>query len=68
MVKWAIAGVEWIYYFTNDWNNGDESGGAYPYNAGKMHPTIYYCYYQSEERRCYCLLSTTEANRLGVTM
>ena len=68
MVKWAIASVEWIYYFTNDWNNGDEGGGAYPYNAGKMHPTIYYCYYQGEERRCYCLLSGTQAKQFGVTM
>ena len=67
MVKWAIASVEWIYYFTNDHNNGDESGGAYPYNAGKMHPTIYYCYYKGEGRRCYCLLSTRQAKKFGVT-
>ena len=48
MVKWAIASVEWIYYHTSDWNSGDQSGGAYPYNAGKMRPTIYYSYHQGE--------------------
>ncbi|KAL9950252.1 hypothetical protein ACROYT_G042727 [Oculina patagonica] len=46
MVKWAIPSLEWIYYFTTDWNNDDQRNGSYPYNAGKMHPTIYYCYYQ----------------------
>ena len=49
MVKWAVASLEWIYYFTNDWENGDQRNGSYPYNAGKMHPTIYYCYYQGKK-------------------
>lgn len=49
MVKWAIPSLEWIYYFTTDWNNDDQRNGSYPYNAGKMHPTIYYCYYQGKK-------------------
>ena len=48
MVKWATASVEWIYYYTSDFANDDQRGGAYPYNAGKEHSTIYYCYYQGE--------------------
>ena len=50
MVKWAIATVEWIYYETEDLSNDDEGVGAYPYKAGKSHPTIYYCYYRGEKR------------------
>ncbi|XP_078352616.1 uncharacterized protein LOC144637424 isoform X2 [Oculina patagonica] len=46
MVKWAMATVEWIYYDTEDWNNGDGVTGAYPHEAGKIHPTIYYCHYR----------------------
>ncbi|XP_068752233.1 uncharacterized protein [Montipora capricornis] len=46
MVKWAVASLEWIYYHTSDWKNQDKSQGAYPYNAEKHHPTIYFCYYQ----------------------
>ena len=49
MVKWAVATLEWIYYYTTDRNNDDQRKGSYPYNAGKMHPTIYYCYYQGKE-------------------
>jgi len=45
MVKWAVTSLEWIYYFTHNKEN-DKRNGSYPYNAGKMHPTIYYCYYQ----------------------
>ncbi len=49
MVKWAVATVEWIYYDTENVSNtdGDQRGGSYPYNSGKKHPTIYYCYYKS---------------------
>lgn len=49
LVKWAVASVEWIYFFTSDWNNGDQWNGSYPYNAGKMHPTVYYCYYRGKK-------------------
>lgn len=49
MVKWAISSVEWIYYDTEENKNADHRGGAYPYNAGIMHPTIYYCYYRGEQ-------------------
>ena len=48
MVKWAITSVEWIHYNTESWRNRDEGRGAYPYNAGETHPTIYYCYYSGE--------------------
>jgi len=48
-VKGAEASLEWIYYSTSDRNNDDQRNGSYPYNAGKMHPTIYYCYYQGEK-------------------
>ena len=53
MVKWAVASLEWIYYFTTDFNNGDQRNGSFPYNAGKMHPTIYYCYYHGEKTYPY---------------
>ena len=49
MVKWAVASLEWIYYYTTDRNNDDQRKGSYPYNAGKKHPTLYYCYYQGKE-------------------
>ncbi len=49
MVKWAVATVEWIYYDTEHFNNKDKVNGAYPYKAGKKHPTIYYCYYRGEK-------------------
>lgn len=49
MVQWAVATLEWIYYYTTDRNNDDQRNGSYPYNAGKMHPTIYYCYYQGKK-------------------
>ena len=50
MVKWAIASVEWMYYYTSDLTNDDQRGGAYPYIAGKEQSTIYYCYYQGEAK------------------
>ena len=50
MVKWAVYSVEWIYYATEDWDNQDEALDAYPYNAGKSHSTIYYCFYQGESQ------------------
>ena len=50
MVKWAVASLEWIYFDTRKDINGDQRNGSYPYNAGKMHPTIYYCYYQGKKR------------------
>lgn len=49
MVRWAVASVEWIHYNTEYFQNDDEGEGAYPYNAGKKHPTIYYCYYRGEK-------------------
>ena len=49
MVKWAIATVEWIKFDTEHYRNLDDRGGAYPYDAGKTHPTIYYCYYRGEK-------------------
>ena len=49
MVKWAAASVEWIRYNTEYFRNDDEGVGAYPYNAGKRHPIIYYCYYRGEK-------------------
>ena len=53
MVKWAIGTVEWIYYDTEDWSNADYGVEAYPYEAGKKHPTIYYCYYRGKEIKLY---------------
>ena len=49
MVKWAVASLEWIYFDTEDWNNQDQADGAYPHDAGKAPPTIYYCYYRGEK-------------------
>ena len=48
MVKWAIASVEWIYYDTQNKNNHDGRGDEFPYDAGKKHPKMYYCYYTGE--------------------
>ena len=48
MVKWAVASVEWIYYYTHN-KEEDQANGSYPYNAAKIHPTIYYCYYRGEK-------------------
>ncbi|XP_015773687.1 PREDICTED: uncharacterized protein LOC107351897, partial [Acropora digitifera] len=45
MVKWAVSNLEWIYYDTEDRSNKDNRRGAFPYDAAKQHPTIYYCYY-----------------------
>jgi len=58
MVKWAVASLEWIYFCTHK-QEGDERNGSYPYNAEKMHPTIYYCYYQGE--RVHTLLQILPA-------
>ena len=52
-VKWAVNNVEWIKFDTEHWRNEDDRGGAYPYEAGKTHPTIYYCYYRGE-KTCFC--------------
>ena len=49
MVKWSVVSLEWIYFDTEDWNNQDQADGAYPHDAGKAPPTIYYCYYRSEK-------------------
>ena len=46
MVKWATASLEWIHYDTEHDDNADDRKWAFPYDAGKMHPTIYYCYYR----------------------
>jgi len=46
MVKWAIASLEWIFFDTENDQNNDRAGGAYPFEAGINHPTIYYCYYR----------------------
>ena len=48
MVKWAVASVEWIHYDTEYIINEDDRGGAYPHEAGKAHPIIYYCYYHGK--------------------
>ena len=48
MVKWAIASLEWIYYDTEYDRNRDDAGGAFPFQAGIEHPTIYYCYYRGK--------------------
>ena len=48
MVKWAVATAEWIYYDTEDYHNVDGREGAFPHEAGKQHPTIYYCYYHGK--------------------
>ena len=48
MVKWATASLEWIYYDTEDSQNSDKAAEKYPYDAGKKHPTMYYCYYRGK--------------------
>ena len=48
MVKWATASVEWIFYDTEHTSNTDHAWGKFPYDAGKQHPTIYYCYYRGK--------------------
>jgi len=48
MVKWAIASLEWIFFDTENDQNNDRAGGAYPFEAGINHPTIYYCYYRGK--------------------
>jgi len=56
-VKWAVTSVEWIRFNTESWSNDDEAKGAYPYDAGKSHPTIYYCYYRGEKTSILLLSS-----------
>ena len=46
MVKWTVASLEWIFFDTEANRNSDKAGGAYPFEAGIKHPTIYYCYYR----------------------
>ena len=48
MVQWAVASLQWIFYDTEHNENKDEAKKRVPYNAGKSHPTIYYCYYRSK--------------------
>ena len=48
MVKWATVRPEWIYYDTEERRNADNRSGAFPYDAGVKHPTIYYCYYHGK--------------------
>jgi len=48
MVKWAVASLEWIFFDTEHTCNKDRATGAYPYEAGLKHPTIYYCYYRGK--------------------
>lgn len=59
MVKWAVTSEEWIHYNTEYWTNDDEGKGAYPYDAGKQHPTIYYCYYRGENKSIWLLSSVS---------
>lgn len=47
MVQWAVTNLQWIFYDTEHRNNADRATGIVPYDAGKPHPTIYYCYYRS---------------------
>ena len=58
-VKWAVATMEWIKFDTEDNNNTDNKGGVYPYSPASgnhVSYTIYYCYYQGENRfHCYCV-------------
>ena len=49
MVKWAVVSLEWIYFSTSNFNNQDNATGAFPYNAGIKHPTMYYCYYRGKK-------------------
>ena len=48
MIKWAVVTQEWIHYDTESVRNDDQATGAYPYDAGKKHPTIHYCYYRDK--------------------
>lgn len=49
MVMWTVANLEWIHYDTEHSNNKDSVSQSYPHEAGKKHPTIYYCYYRGEK-------------------
>ena len=64
IVMWTVANLEWIYFDTEHSNNKDKVSQAYPHEAGKRHPTIYYCYYRG--KRTYLLqLVTCLFLRLG---
>ena len=49
MVKWTVVSLEWIYFSTYSSDNQDSADGAFPYDAGIKHPTMYYCYYQGKK-------------------
>ena len=56
-VMWTVANLEWIHYDTEHSNNNDRAIQSYPYEAGKQHPTIYYCHYRGTKPRLLeCLL------------
>ena len=56
MVISMVANLEWIYFDTAHRNNNDKGYQAYPHEAGKQHPTIYYCYYRGKETHLLQLL------------
>lgn len=56
MVIWTVANLEWIYFDTAHRNNKDKGNQAYPHEAGKQHPTIYYCYYRGKKTHLLQLL------------
>ena len=49
MVKWTVVSLEWIYFSTYSSDNQDSADGAFPYDAGIKHPTMYYCYYRGKK-------------------
>jgi len=49
MVIWTVANLEWIYFDTEHRKNRDKAYQPYPHEAGKQHPTIYYCYYRGKK-------------------
>ena len=49
MVMWTVANLEWIHYDTEHSNNKDKAFQPNPHEAGKKHPTIYYCYYRGKK-------------------
>ena len=56
MIISMVANLEWIYFDTAHRNNKDKGYQAYPHEAGKQHPTIYYCYYRGKETHLLQLL------------
>lgn len=56
MVIWTVGNLEWIYFDTAHRNNKDKGKQAYPHEAGKQHPTIYYCYYRGKKTHLLQLL------------